>query len=77
MIGLFHKAIIMSGSSYGNWPVPANQINLVKKQAQLVGCPDDDVDNAMECLKTTSAKELGDSLPRFKVEIIISSSTFY
>lgn len=57
----------MSGSAYGNWPVPQNQLGLAKKQAKLVGCPDDTPANIIKCLKTKPAKELGDSLPNFKV----------
>lgn len=57
----------MSGSAYGNWPVPANQLSIAKKQAHLVNCPDDKATNIVKCLKTKPAKELGDSLPGFKV----------
>lgn len=58
----------MSGSGYGNWPVPMNQIPLAKKQARLVGCPDDNTANVVKCLKTKPAKELGESLAGFRVK---------
>lgn len=65
--GLFHKAIVMSGSALGNWPVPANQMAVAKKQARLVKCPEDTSANIVKCLKTKPALDLGDSLGGFKV----------
>lgn len=65
--GLFHRAIAMSGSSLGNWPVPSNQLDLAKKQAKLVGCPDDSSANLVKCLRSKSATEISDTLPKFKV----------
>lgn len=59
--GLFHRAVAMSGSNVGNWPVPKHQLNLAQKQARLVGCPETNSKEIMKCLKTKSAKELGDS----------------
>lgn len=64
--GLFHKAIAMSGSSYGNWPVPQNQLQLAKKQARLVNCPEDTPANIIKCLKSKPADELAESVPKFK-----------
>lgn len=61
----------MSGSAYGNWPVPQNQLAIAKKQAKLVSCPEDTPANIIKCLKTKPAKELGDSLPGFKVTKLI------
>ncbi|KAF5277167.1 hypothetical protein FQR65_LT03873 [Abscondita terminalis] len=65
--GLFHRAIIMSGSAYGNAIIKSNQLDLTKKQAQIVGCPNDDVENMMNCLKNVSANLLGNSLEQFRV----------
>lgn len=65
--GLFHKAIIMSGSIYGQYPIEKGQFHLAQKQAQLVGCPDDTSANIIRCLKTKSAVELGNSLLGFFV----------
>ncbi|XP_022916348.2 juvenile hormone esterase-like [Onthophagus taurus] len=64
--GLFHKAIVMSGSVYGNWPLVNNQMELAKKQAKLVNCPVDTVKNMMQCIKTKSADDLVKSTPGFK-----------
>ncbi|GLV44898.1 uncharacterized protein CBL_14529 [Carabus blaptoides fortunei] len=63
--GLFHRAIAMSGSGVGNWPVPKHQLNLAQKQARLVGCPETNSKEIMKCLKTKSAIELGDSTQGF------------
>nr|AIY68330.1 putative integument esterase [Leptinotarsa decemlineata] len=64
--GLFHKAAAMSGSPLGAWPLPTNQLDLAKKQAKFVGCPDDNAANIIKCLRTKTYNELGESLPKFK-----------
>ncbi|KAF2903951.1 hypothetical protein ILUMI_02213 [Ignelater luminosus] len=64
--GLFHRAIGMSGSIYGNWPVESHQFNLAQKQARLLNCPDDTSANIINCLKTKPAEDLGNSLSGFK-----------
>ncbi|RZC31840.1 COesterase domain containing protein [Asbolus verrucosus] len=63
--GLFHKAILGSGSALGYWPLPKNQIELAKKQARFVGCPDNTPKEILDCLKTKPAEELANSLPQF------------
>ncbi|KAB0794136.1 hypothetical protein PPYR_13756 [Photinus pyralis] len=63
--GLFHRAIIMSGSGFGNWPVRPHQFELAQKQARLVNCPDTDSESIFKCLKTKSAEEIGNSLYEF------------
>ncbi|RZC36490.1 COesterase domain containing protein, partial [Asbolus verrucosus] len=63
--GLFHKAIIGSGSTLGHWPLPTNQLELARKQARIVGCPEGSPKEILDCLKTISAEELGNSLPQF------------
>ncbi|KAJ8959087.1 hypothetical protein NQ318_022344 [Aromia moschata] len=63
---LFHKAVAMSGSPIGNWPITRNQIDLAKKQARFVGCPDDTSANIIKCLKNTPANKLAETLPDFK-----------
>lgn len=64
---LFHKAIAMSGSSLGNWPVPHNQMDLAKKQAKLLGCPEDTSANIVKCLRGKTYSEISDTYPQFKV----------
>ncbi|XP_018565472.1 esterase E4-like [Anoplophora glabripennis] len=63
---LFHKAVAMSGSPLGNWPIPHNQLDLAKKQAKFVGCPYDTTANIVKCLKTKPFDELSESLHKFK-----------
>ncbi|XP_019873364.2 esterase E4 [Aethina tumida] len=63
---LFHKAIAMSGSSLGNWPVPHNQMDLAKKQAKLLGCPEDTSANIVKCLRGKTYSEISDTYPQFK-----------
>ncbi|KAK5641616.1 hypothetical protein RI129_010163 [Pyrocoelia pectoralis] len=64
--GLFKRAIAMSGSSLGTWPVPNNQMELAKKQAQLLSCPDDNSANIIKCLKSKSADDIANSYSKFK-----------
>ncbi|KAB0794135.1 hypothetical protein PPYR_13755 [Photinus pyralis] len=63
--GLFHRAIAMSDLVFGQWPIGNHQFHLAQKQARLVGCPDDTSENILKCLRTKSAKEIGDSLSGF------------
>ncbi|KAK5641626.1 hypothetical protein RI129_010173 [Pyrocoelia pectoralis] len=63
--GLFHRAIAMSDTIFGQWPIGNHQFNLAQKQASLLGCPDDTSENIVKCLKTKSAEELGDTLRGF------------
>ncbi|KAL3273419.1 hypothetical protein HHI36_014863 [Cryptolaemus montrouzieri] len=60
--GLFHKGIIGSFSGLGQWPVGRDQLVITKRQARVVGCPDDNSTIIVKCLKTKSAQELGNSL---------------
>ncbi|EFA08586.1 juvenile hormone esterase-like [Tribolium castaneum] len=63
--GLFHRAIIMSGSALGQMPIPTNQMNLAKKQAKVLECSDDNSANIIKCLKTKTANQLGESQRMF------------
>ncbi|XP_031354604.1 venom carboxylesterase-6-like isoform X2 [Photinus pyralis] len=63
--GLFHRAIAMSDTVFGQWPIGNHQLNLAQKQARLLGCPDDTSEKIVTCLKTKSAEELGESLRGF------------
>nr|CAI5851532.1 unnamed protein product [Callosobruchus analis] len=65
-LGLFHRAIAMSGSPVGIYPIPHAQVHLAEHQAKLLGCPDETPEKIVQCLKTKPAKELGDSLLRFR-----------
>ncbi|CAH1958126.1 unnamed protein product [Acanthoscelides obtectus] len=64
--GLFHRAIAMSGSPLGIYPIPSEQVHLAKHQAHLLGCSDDSSEKLIQCLKTKPAKEIGDSLLGFR-----------
>ncbi|KAJ3646361.1 hypothetical protein Zmor_023951 [Zophobas morio] len=59
--GLFHKAILGSGSALGHWHMPTNQLDLAKRQARIVGCPDDNATVIIDCLRKTPAEELANS----------------
>ncbi|KAF5306942.1 hypothetical protein FQA39_LY00172 [Lamprigera yunnana] len=64
--GLFQRAMIMSGSSFGNWPVPPHQMELAQKQARFVGCPDNNSSVIYECLMKKSVEEITDTLHLFR-----------
>ncbi|KAL3273421.1 hypothetical protein HHI36_014865 [Cryptolaemus montrouzieri] len=60
--GLFHRGIIGSSSSLGQWPITQNQLDVSKRQARVLGCPGDTSVNIVKCLKEKSAIDLGNSL---------------
>nr|XP_023027102.1 esterase FE4-like [Leptinotarsa decemlineata] len=63
--GLFHKAVAMSGSPL-MMPIPDNMLDLAKKQARLLNCPDDTIPNMITCLKNVPYETLGNSLSGFR-----------
>lgn len=69
-LGLFHKGGSLSGSPLGIWPIPYNQTDIAKKQARILGCPDDTSANIVKCLKTKSAEDIGNSLLQFRVSML-------
>lgn len=50
-IGLFQKAIVMSGAATAQWKIPNEQFDLAKRQARVLGCSDESVAKIMDCLK--------------------------
>lgn len=57
----------MSYSPLGPLPIGKSQIDIAKKQARFVGCPDNTVSNMLNCLKTVPAETLGNSKEMFEV----------
>lgn len=49
--GLFHRAIVMSGSATSQWEIPSDQMDLAMKQASLLNCSDQSVGSIMDCLR--------------------------
>lgn len=49
---LFHKAIVMSGSATGQWPLPVEQLNLAVRQAALLHCTTENLTDMMSCLNS-------------------------
>lgn len=49
--GLFHRAIVMSGSATSQWEIPSDQMELAMKQARLLNCSDRSVESIMDCLR--------------------------
>lgn len=52
--GLFHRVIVMSGSATSQWTIPNEQLDLAKKQARLLKCPNGSIGEIMDCFKTVS-----------------------
>jgi carboxylesterase type B len=63
--GLFHQAIIMSGSVPPQIDIPTNQLSLARKQAKLLKCPRKDPKKMVECLKNKKVKEIVDTTTDF------------
>lgn len=61
----------MSGSPTGVLPIAHNQLEVAKKQAKFVGCPEDTAANIIKCLKTKPFDELNKSLLKFKVKYCV------
>lgn len=55
--GLFHRGIAMSASPIPHEKYPENQLDLAKKQAELVNCPSANLNEMMKCLRKTPAEE--------------------
>ncbi|XP_028163835.1 venom carboxylesterase-6-like [Ostrinia furnacalis] len=60
--GLFHRGISISGSPIGKEPLFHHQFDLAVKQAQILNCPYDNSSVIIDCLKSKSYRELGNSL---------------
>lgn len=64
--GLFHRVVAMSGAATTQLSLcSCNKLEVSKKQAKILGCPDDTTANIMKCLKGKTADELGDSVAKF------------
>ncbi|XP_047998519.1 esterase E4-like isoform X2 [Leguminivora glycinivorella] len=63
--GLFHRGIAMSASPMGKEPLPSHQMNLAQKQAKILNCPTNSSRAIVDCLKTKSWQEMGNSLLGF------------
>lgn len=56
--GLFHRAILLSGSAIAQWKLPRDLLNITRKSAKMVGCRTDDIELMIICLKTVDFKVL-------------------
>ncbi|XP_011705308.1 PREDICTED: esterase FE4-like, partial [Wasmannia auropunctata] len=62
--GLFHRAIIMSGSTMIE-PFPTDQLHLAKKQAELLDCPTNTTESMLTCLNSKPVENFTDTIPQF------------
>ncbi|XP_050676025.1 juvenile hormone esterase-like isoform X2 [Leptidea sinapis] len=63
--GLFHRAISMSGSPTEKAPNPPHQRHLAVRQAEILNCPTNSSKLIIDCLKTKTWREMGNSLYGF------------
>ncbi|XP_012527268.2 esterase FE4 [Monomorium pharaonis] len=62
--GLFHRAIMMSGSTILE-PYPNDQLYLAKKQAELLDCPTDTTGSMLICLNSKPVENFTESIIKF------------
>lgn len=60
--GLFHRAIIMSGSTTAQWDMPYDTLELAQRQARILECPDDSPASIVSCMETIPMHQLADSI---------------
>ncbi|XP_073818496.1 juvenile hormone esterase-like [Musca autumnalis] len=60
--GLFHRAIMQSASPLGQYRYANHQLHLAEKQAKLLKCPVQPVNDMVKCLKTKPMLDFVDSL---------------
>ncbi|XP_013187979.1 carboxylic ester hydrolase-like isoform X2 [Amyelois transitella] len=63
--GLFHRAISISGSPISQVANRHDMYSLAENQARLLGCPTTNSKAIIDCLKTKTFRELGNSLDGF------------
>jgi len=68
--GLFHRAIMMSGSTTLE-PYPTEQLHLAKKQAELLDCPTDTTGSMLICLNSKPVENFTETIRNFFVRKII------
>lgn len=60
-VGLFHRAIVMSGSATSQFPMPSEQLVLAQRQAELLECPVEPMAEMMACMKKANASAFGET----------------
>lgn len=58
--GYFQRVILMSGSALSHFPLQRNNLNLVNRQAAMVGCSNDDIALMLKCLKRVDFRILAE-----------------
>ncbi|XP_015110997.1 esterase E4 [Diachasma alloeum] len=63
--GLFHRAVSMSGSPTKPAPMPYEQTEIAKKQATLVGCPNDSTERILSCMEKVPHEKMVSTFGQF------------
>lgn len=59
------------GGPLGPWSMPSEQLEIAKKQAKLLGCPDDTSENIVKCLRNVPVEKFNNALREYRVRIYI------
>ena len=57
-LGLFHRAIIQSGSALCDWSIEKDPLDYTKSIAVRMKCPSSDSDAMIKCLRGRSTQQL-------------------
>ncbi|KAJ8708869.1 hypothetical protein PYW08_010251 [Mythimna loreyi] len=63
--GLFHRGISLSGSLTSKVPLPSHYLDNAVKQARMSDCPEHNITQLYQCLKTKPWREIAGSLLKF------------
>lgn len=76
-LGLFHKAIMTSGTVLQPWLILGKSVSAIsKKLSSIVGCPVVSSRSMVDCLKTRPAMKIVDSFRNFQVRFFFNLQKF-
>ena len=59
-VGLFHKAITMSGTSLNHWAFVKNPVEQAQIYANKLRCPTNSTQEMVSCLKQTDTRDIAE-----------------
>ncbi|KAI1292264.1 Venom carboxylesterase-6 [Halotydeus destructor] len=65
--GLFHRAIMQSGSALCDWAIERSPLRFARDIAESVGCPSSPTNRLVDCLRTISPKALLKAQSKVKI----------
>ncbi|VEN62745.1 unnamed protein product [Callosobruchus maculatus] len=64
--GLFHKGYSQSGCALNGWALVENPLEKALKLANLTGCPTDEVEETVDCLRSRPGKQIVAAVKNFQ-----------